>query len=81
MQTTDELAQFVRDRAWGHHAACTCPIGSRDGGVDGALRVHGTKGLRIADASVFPTIPGTFIVSAVLMRESAPPNLILQDPV
>jgi choline dehydrogenase-like flavoprotein len=48
--------------------------------VDGSLRVHGTKGLRVADASVFPNIPGTFIVSAVMMVGERAAELILQDP-
>jgi len=64
------LEQFVKDRCWGHHASCTCPIG-RDGDpmavLDGQFRVRGTKGLRVADASVFPRIPGFFIVTSVYM--------------
>lgn len=65
----EELATFVRDQAWGHHASCSCPIGRPEFGgvVDSQLRVHGTKGLRIVDASVFPRIPGFFIASAVYM--------------
>jgi choline dehydrogenase-like flavoprotein len=64
-----ELRDFVRARAWGHHAACTCPIGPRErGGVLTAdFCVHGTRGLRVVDASVFPRIPGFFPVSAVYM--------------
>ena len=31
------------------------------------FRVHGTGGLRVVDASVFPRIPGFFPVSAVYM--------------
>jgi choline dehydrogenase-like flavoprotein len=31
------------------------------------LKVHGTQGLRVVDASVFPRIPGLFIISAVYM--------------
>jgi choline dehydrogenase-like flavoprotein len=27
--------------------------------------VHGVSGLRVVDASIFPRIPGTFIVSAI----------------
>jgi choline dehydrogenase len=65
----DELKQFVRDHAWGHHASCTCAIGPRDrGGVlTSDFTVHGTERLRVVDASVFPRAPGLFIVSAVYM--------------
>jgi choline dehydrogenase-like flavoprotein len=64
-----ELADWVKQQAWGHHASCTCPIGRQDAGgvVSSDFRVHGVEGLRIVDASVFPRIPGYFIVSAVYM--------------
>ena len=69
VNTRAELAQYVRDNAWGHHAACTCAIGPREqGGVlDGDFRVHGVAGLRVVDASVFPRIPGMFLACAVYM--------------
>jgi choline dehydrogenase-like flavoprotein len=62
-----DLTDFVRDHAWGHHASCTCPIGPvENGGVlSSDFKVHGTEGLRVVDASVFPRIPGLFIVSAI----------------
>jgi choline dehydrogenase len=65
----DQLRQFVREHAWGHHASCTCAIGSRDAGgvLTSDFRVHGTHGLRVVDASVFPRIPGFFIACAVYM--------------
>jgi choline dehydrogenase-like flavoprotein len=68
-ETPEELREFVRNEAWGHHASCTCRIGARaDGGVLSTdFKVHGTRGLRVVDASVFPRIPGFFIVSAVYM--------------
>ena len=83
VRSTEQLGEYVRDRAWGHHAAGTCPIGPRDtGGVlDSGLRVHGTKGLRVADASVFPRIPGTFIASAVMMVGERAAELVLQDAI
>ena len=64
-----DLPEFVRNHAWGHHASCTCRIGRRqDGGVlSSDFKVHGVKGLRVVDASVFPRIPGFFIASAVYM--------------
>jgi len=69
VRTDEEIATFVRNEAWGHHASCTCRIGPRDlGGVlDSNFRVHGTQGLRVVDASVFPRVPGLFIVSAIYM--------------
>jgi choline dehydrogenase len=68
--TREELRAFVRDEAWGHHASCTCPIGPASDPravVDSDFRVHGTRGLRVVDASVFPRIPGFFIVTAIYM--------------
>ncbi|HEY2092161.1 MAG TPA: GMC family oxidoreductase [Thermoanaerobaculia bacterium] len=67
VQSDAEIAQFVKDQAWGHHASCSCPMlpESQNGVVDSNFQVHGTKGLRIVDASVFPKIPGFFIVSSV----------------
>jgi choline dehydrogenase len=69
VQSDEQIAAFVRNQAWGHHASCTCRIGPRDlgGVVDTNFRVHGTEGLRVVDASVFPRVPGLFIVSAVYM--------------
>ena len=81
VQSDAEIAEFVRDNAWGHHASCSCAIGPRDrGGVlDSRLRVHGTRRLRIADASVFPRIPGFFIASAVYMVGEKAAEAILED--
>ena len=35
--------------------------------LDAKFRVHGTSGMRVVDASVFPRIPGFFIASAIYM--------------
>ncbi len=68
--TPDQLRQFIRNEAWGHHASCTCKIGADSDPMavlDSQLRVRGTQGLRVVDASIFPKIPGYFIVSAIYM--------------
>jgi choline dehydrogenase len=80
-QSRDELRRFVRENAWGHHASCSCPIGLREknGVVNSKLQVYGTKGLRIVDASVFPKIPGFFIVSSVYMLGEKASDVILAD--
>ncbi|MDQ3647076.1 MAG: GMC family oxidoreductase N-terminal domain-containing protein [Actinomycetota bacterium] len=80
--TRDQIKAFVRDQAWGHHASCTCAMGpARDerAVVDGAFRVHGTQALRIVDASVFPRIPGFFIVTSVYMISEKAARAMLAD--
>lgn len=80
--TPDQLRQFIRNEAWGHHASCTCKIGADNDPMavlDSQLRVRGTTGLRIVDASVFPKIPGYFIVSAIYMVSERAFDLIQQS--
>jgi choline dehydrogenase-like flavoprotein len=79
LQSTEELQEYVRWNAWGHHASCTCAIGpADDGGVlTSDFRVHGTRGLRVVDASVFPRIPGFFIASAIYMIGEKAAEVIL----
>jgi choline dehydrogenase len=47
--------------------------------VDSRFRVLGTQGLRVVDASVFPKIPGYFIVSAVYMISEKASDVITED--
>jgi choline dehydrogenase len=47
--------------------------------VDSRLRVFGTTGLRVVDASVFPRIPGFFIVTPVYMISEKASDVILED--
>jgi choline dehydrogenase len=79
LRSDEELRSFVRDNAWGHHACGTCAIGPRDrnGVVDSDFTVHGTRGLRVVDASIFPRIPGFFIASAVyIVAEKAADDIV-----
>jgi choline dehydrogenase-like flavoprotein len=75
----EQLKQYVREHAWGHHASCTCRIGppEKGGVLTSDFRVHGTEGLRVVDASVFPRIPGFFIVCAVYMIAEKAADVIL----
>ena len=77
----DELKTWVRQHAWGHHASCTCAIGPRErGGVLSTdFKVHGTEGLRVVDASVFPRVPGLFIAAAVYMIGEKAADVIVAD--
>jgi len=81
VQTDAALKEFIRQHAWGHHASSTCAIGMREnnGVLGGDFRVHGTRGLRVVDASVFPRIPGFFIASAIYMIAEKASAVILED--
>jgi choline dehydrogenase len=78
----DRLREFIRDEAWGHHASCTNKIGAANDPMavlDSRFRVRGTQGLRVVDASVFPKIPGYFIVSAVYMVSEKASDVVMED--
>jgi choline dehydrogenase len=80
--TREQIREFVRNEAWGHHASCTCKMGPEDDEmavVDSDFRVRGTRNLRVVDASVFPRIPGFFIVTAVYMISEKASDVILAD--
>ena len=82
IQGEDALKQWVRDQAWGHHCSCTCKIGSADDPLavlDSNFKVRGTKGLRVVDASVFPHIPGTFIVLPIYMISEKAAAVIIAE--
>jgi choline dehydrogenase len=78
----NQLADFIRKEAWGHHACGTCKIGTNDDPqavLDGDFRVRGVKGLRVVDASAVPDIPGFFIVSAIYLMSEKASDAILDD--
>lgn len=72
--TGRELEHFIRDAAstyW--HQSCTAKMG-RDvmSVVDGALRVYGIGGLRVADASIMPRVTtGNTMAPCVIIGERA----------
>ena len=81
LSSDPDLRQFVRNNAWGHHACGTCAMKPpADGGVvDSRFNVYGVKGLRIVDASIFPRIPGYFLVSSVYMIAEKAADTIIAD--
>jgi choline dehydrogenase len=58
-QSREQLAEFVRKNVMTtYHFSGTCRMGAREGSVvDAQLRVRGVRGLRVADASVIPSVP------------------------
>jgi choline dehydrogenase len=82
VRTDAELIQDFRMRAGTvYHPVGTCrmaPNGER-GAVDARVSVYGVEGLRVADASVFPTIVSGNINAAVMMVAAKAASLILED--
>lgn len=78
--TGPSLENFIRAEAWGHHASCTCPIGSDSDPMavlDGNFQVRGTRGLRVVDASAFPKIPGFYIAVPIYMISEKAADVII----
>jgi 5-(hydroxymethyl)furfural/furfural oxidase len=52
---------WIRSAVVGHwHASCTCRMGRADDPfavTDASARVYGVQGLRVADASIMPSVP------------------------
>ena len=82
VKTWDQVKDWVKNEAWGHHASCSCPIGA-DGDpmavLDSDFRVRGVDGLRVVDASSFPKIPGLFIVVSIYMISEKAADVILSS--
>ncbi|KIX09439.1 uncharacterized protein Z518_00519 [Rhinocladiella mackenziei CBS 650.93] len=82
--TEAEMKEWIKKEAWGHHASCTCPIGADDDEaavLDSKFRVRGVDGLRVVDASVFPKIPGFYIVLPTYMISEKGADAVLEDAV
>ena len=80
VNTTQAMKEFIKNEAWGHHASCTCPIGADNDPnavLDSKFRVRGVQNLRVVDASVFPKIPGFYIVVPVYMISEKAADVIL----
>ena len=70
------------NEAWGHHASCSCKTGAEGDAravLDNNFRVRGTTNLRVVDASIFPYIPGFFIVTPIYMIAEKASEVILAD--
>lgn len=79
LQSDAELDAAIRELGGiTHHPVGTCAMGIGPGAVvDPQLRVHGIAGLRIADASVMPSIVGGNTNAATLMIGEKAADLIL----
>jgi choline dehydrogenase len=68
MSREDTVAFIRRSCSSYYHPVGTCAMGSgKEAVVDAELRVRGVEGLRVADASVMPTIPSANTNAPVVM--------------
>jgi choline dehydrogenase len=78
-QSDSEIDAFVRRKAdSAYHPSCTCRMGLDDMAVvDGELRLRGFEGLRVADASVMPSIVSGNLNAPTIMLAEKAADLIL----
>jgi choline dehydrogenase len=81
VQTDDALNEWIRENLnTAYHPSCSCKMGPRDSsdsvvGLD--LRVHGIEGLRVADASIMPSVVAANINAVSIMIGDRAGDLVL----
>ena len=77
----DELLQWVKENAeTTYHPVGTCKMGSDPMAVvDDQLRVHGIEGLRVADASIMPTLTSGNTNAPSIMIGEKVSRMVLAD--
>ena len=82
VQTDEQLLDDFRRRSGSvFHASCTCAMGPdvRQSVVDSRLRVRGVQGLRVIDASIFPSVTSGNTNAPTIMVAEKGADLLLQD--
>ena len=78
--TSDEtIVEYIRSKAeTAYHPSCTLKMGiDKSAVVDQKLKIHGLKGIRVADASVLPEITSGNLNAPVIMVAEKASDIIL----
>jgi choline dehydrogenase len=79
-QPSEDIGQYIKDRAWSHHASCTAAISADSNSnavLDSNFRIRGIQNFHVVDASVFPRVPGVFIQAPIFMISEKAVDVIL----
>jgi choline dehydrogenase-like flavoprotein len=83
VQSDEELSEALRaTHQTVYHVSGTCRMGADDDPLavcDSRLRVRGVRGLRVVDASVFPTIPSVNPVGTIMAVAERASAMLLAD--
>ena len=80
VSTDEEIMDWVaRDSETALHPSCTCKMGTDEMSVvdPHTMRVHGTEGLRVVDASVLPIVTNGNLYAPTMMIAEKAADLIL----
>ena len=85
VETDEQILQYARQRGTtAFHPMGTCRMGPATDAmnvVDDQLKVHGLEGLRVADASIMPTMPSANTnASSLMIGEKASDMLLGKTP-
>ncbi len=80
-----QIDAFIRDKAeTAYHPSCSCRMGRADDPmavVDAQTRVIGVEGLRVADASIMPSITtGNLNAPTIMLAEKASDHILGREP-
>ena len=81
VRSDEQLVEDIRNRGVSNlHPVGTCRMGTgRDAVVDPRLRVHGIRGLRVADASIMPLVVGGNTNAPSIMIGEKCAAMVLED--